>query len=244
MRMPPFFLLESECFFSRATFKLDAEKVHHLRNVLRKKGKIEAIFADGSGVIREGTIDENNFVHFISDPLEVRKNFSSLKTTLMTSLVKNKSMEILLQKGTELGIDSFVIFSSEHSVLSSPLKLRWKKIIESAMAQSRNPFLPSIEFSKRSFLDFYPREFQFCILGDICPESIDVATFLQKPPVLESFEEVIFFVGPEGGFSNAEAKHLRSFSQSVSLGSNILRTETAAICGMFLLKMLTKGFPR
>lgn len=49
-------------------------------------------------------------------------------------------------------------------------------------------------------------------------------------------KNIAIFIGPEGGFSEKEKEQMiKSGAQAVSLGKNILRTETAAIVSIAML---------
>ena len=60
---------------------------------------------------------------------------------------------------------------------------------------------------------------------------------------VNKFKKLIILIGPEGGFSDEEYSKLKNKSTVLSLGDNILRTETAAICAVHELSTLLRPTP-
>ena len=163
-----------------------------------------------------------------------------LKITLYQALLKADSFELVLQKGTELGVSRFVPVSCERSVavlrgqgrLGSKLE-RWRRILREAAEQSergRLPVLqPPIDFKEacdtvsEPALILWEREKSRGLkttLGELNASDGPVAS-------------LSVFVGPEGGFSEQEVEHAQGEGiRPVSLGSRILRAETAGIAAV------------
>jgi len=141
---------------------------------------------------------------------------------------KSEKIETVLQKGTELGAASFQIANSQRATLKlSGLKLekrlqRWQKIIIEAAEQSERTALPSLHWCNR--------------LDDV--QGIG-SCFTLHPHQAKAWAEVrqnlsqatalSFAVGPEGGWSHDDLNVLQTKGfQTLTFGSRIMRTETAA----------------
>ena len=115
---------------------------------------------------------------------------------------------------------------------------KWKAQLVEACKQSGNPWLPTIR-EPVPLSDF---------LNDSSGNSSLVASLEDTTTPwneLRLSESVTLFVGPEGDFSNTEYDYLRKKGvQAVSLGSNVLRTETAvttALSRVFLKELKNAG---
>lgn len=170
---------------------------------------------------------------------------SSLRVTLLQALPEKERMELVIQKTTELGVHCIIPFKSEKSAtieerdLKQKKSLRWKDIALKAAKQSRRPDIPEIA--------------PYCAFKEAiscCDKNglkimlkqgsgiISLKEFLKKiPPLTEEKNEATILVGPEGGLSEEEIKEaVKSGFTCVSLGSGILRTETAAIIGVGIVE--------
>lgn len=164
---------------------------------------------------------------------------SHLTINLYQALVKEKSLELVLQKSTELGVSTVTFFQSGFSQrLKKDIekqKDRWEKICIEACKQSGRAKPPKIEFR--------------CSLSEIIEQikdrdksgiSVVLDTTDQKSPRIEdlnfSNSEVDLFIGPEGGWQDEELNRLEAIK--INLGQRILRSETAAITAAALLQYL------
>ncbi len=149
-------------------------------------------------------------------------------------------MELVLQKGTELGVSHFSLVEMERSV--GQLKAdrrgkkidRWEKIIQEAARQCRQFYLPQFEVgdSFQSTLDQVDADVKLLLWED---SDVALSSVLPQQPV----GRVAVVVGPEGGISCREVKLAQSLGfESVSLGARILRTETAGLAIMSILQYL------
>ncbi len=160
---------------------------------------------------------------------------SSCAITLYQSLLKGEKMDLVVQKTTELGISVLVPVISERCIVRDTRKLpRWRKIAEEASRQSGRVYPPEIRESV-SFDSVFSEPLSPAILfWEQGGESLqDIAATLPSPP------DIRIFTGPEGGFSEEEA--LRASDAGVliaSLGSRILRAETAAIAAVTLVQYI------
>lgn len=166
------------------------------------------------------------------------------RLTLYQSLLKQDKFEWVLQKGTELGVSSFVPLITERTIVrQTKLKqnklVRWQRIIREAAEQSGRGLIPTlfqpIEFaaalaetqSNHIALIAWENEAQRTLSATLRSDEVP---FSANRPTLPSSPTAALFIGPEGGFTDKEVETAQSASIiPVSLGPRILRAETAAI---------------
>ncbi len=148
-------------------------------------------------------------------------------------LLKGEKLDWVLQKCTELGAHKFQFVSFEHSVKHNSnfehKRERWQKIIIEAVEQSERLQVPQIlPPIKVEQITLEEAELAFAFI-ERTSENAGQLRNLQR-------NKVSLIFGPEGGFSEAEKDTLalKGFQQ-VSLGSRILRSETAIIAGTALV---------
>ena len=139
-------------------------------------------------------------------------------------------MELILQKTTELGVTQIVPLHSERA-LQKPSQNRyerWHRVLISATKQCKRAWLPELGNAQQFEVSLSQLEkFSRCLLLSPHAEVPHIKTVLRETPTPNA---IAIFVGPEGGFSNQETTAaIESGCVPVTLGRNILRTETAAI---------------
>ena len=166
---------------------------------------------------------------------------SQITVILGQALPKAQKMDYIVQKATELGVSTIIPFFSKRTVPSldgERLKKRlgrWQKIALEATKQcgrlvvSRiEDIVPFEEVVKR----YSDNSLKIILWED--EKNIKLKEVLRRnqPP-----QNVIFLIGPEGGFTDDEVDIAREAGfQSVSLGRYILRTETAGLCLLGILQ--------
>ncbi len=208
-------------------FSLDT--IHHIKDVMRLKiGKeFEAVYENRIYAVRLSSL-EPFMVEIINELDEDRELNGSL--SLAFALLKGRHDELILQKGTELGVSSFIPYVSDRTIIrfskekdKESKKERYLKILENAAEQCRRNKVPSlskiINLKDLSKLENKTKLFAY-----------EAVAIEGKPLKEELTSDTLLVIGPEGGFSEAEAKYLMDNGfKPVSLGRRILRAETAAI---------------
>ena len=241
--MARFFLSQNKIQERRGT--IDGQELEHLRRVLRLvPGDHITVFDDAGreheAIIRSLSLEQGEIELLRSYQVERE---SSLEMTLALGLTKGEKMDFVVEKATELGVQTIVPFVSAYTVPKLDQKKiekraeRWQKIALSAAKQSGRTRIPEIlglcdlkELVKQSFPDsvkllFWEKEAERT-LNDVRKTAAAVGS-------------VILAIGPEGGFSEQEANMaLRCGFISVGLGRRILRAETAAVTAMSLVQFL------
>ncbi len=160
---------------------------------------------------------------------------SPIQIILCQAFLKAKSMDFVIQKASELGVDRILPFISTRTVVQADeqrrsAKLRhWREIALNAAKQSDRSAPPEIA-PPCSLLDlavqWRHREASKLILWED-EKTQDLKALLKESVPRAS---TVGIVGPEGGFSPEEVKMMKDVGfRSVSLGTRILRAETAAI---------------
>ena len=215
---------------------------HHLRNVLRMTAGETIRIIDGRGNVYIAEILDTP-TNRSSSEARIRTHEFHVKPsptlTLFQGLPKNDKMALILQKTTELGVTQIVPLHSEHA-LQKPSRNRyerWHRIVISATKQCKRAWLPEL-WNAEQFENALAQLEKFSLRLLLSPnteqasipwhrEIQHIKTVLRETPDTTA---IALFVGPEGGFSDPEiAAAIQSGCIPVTLGTNILRTETAAI---------------
>ncbi len=164
---------------------------------------------------------------------------AALRITLLAALIKFDRFEWLVEKTTELGVTAIQPFEAtrtERGLAQASVKrsARWQKIAVEASQQSRRVQLPRIEPAVR--------------LAKALQYDADVRLMLDEesaaPPILTALPEirtaadhVALLLGPEGGWTGEEREQVTAAGWlRCSLGSNILRAETAAAAALAVIQ--------
>ncbi|WP_425806763.1 16S rRNA (uracil(1498)-N(3))-methyltransferase [Desulfitobacterium sp. Sab5] len=157
---------------------------------------------------------------------------------LIAGLSKGEKMEWVIQKGTELGMSGLIPLRAKRSVMQLEGRKaieraeRWQKIAGEAAKQSHRVQEPQV-FAVSDWAEVQralPQETQWLIPYEE-EKTRRMRTVLAS---LDSSLPIALIIGPEGGFDYSEISWAQEHlgAKSVSLGSRILRAETAAIAAL------------
>ena len=208
---------------------ISRDKLHHLSVVLKlKKSEPIKVFnqVDGEwlGIVQD--ISKKKILIEVKEQL--RKTEASSNVKIAFAPIKYDRLRFLVEKCTEIGTDAFIPVLTDRTT-SPYIKLdKLNTYIVSAVEQSDRIRIPCVKDSI-SLEEFLNGNKSTTILA--CLERIQ-SHFISE--VVQSFPKYIgcvLLVGPEGGFSEKEICLLNSQEnvRIVSLGGNVLRSETAAI---------------
>lgn len=212
------------------------EEARHLLRTLRLKKGDAVFFTDGKGCRYTCEIYDDNLkscklkVTSISELVEEKK----YTVHIACALTKNPArMEFFLEKATETGIDIFTPVVFKHSERIKFNSERFRKVAISAIKQSQNLFLPTIN-NVISFAEFVNQNFPAQTQKFLChKESVSHLQKLVKPN-----NPVVVMIGPEGDFDNREIELAKKAGfQTAHLGSHRLRTETAALVACNIINL-------
>ena len=226
--------------------RLDGGEHHHLCRVLRARSGEKVWLVDERGssfraeVIEVGRRQTRLLVLEKEEP-----SAAKVRLVLAQALIKSKNMDLVIQKATELGVQAVVPVEASRSVLKlegreGPRLERWRKIAREAAKQSRRTDIPLIHapYPFSVFLESRnePKRLILCEEGGTLLRDI-----LVDHPVDSASSEmpgVVLLVGPEGGWSKAEEQQATEKGfEAVSLGTRILRSETAALAALAAIQI-------
>ena len=214
------------------TSLLSKEHTHYVANVMRLKrgSNINFFNKEGEWVSEIVFLEKDRVeVKFLN---RVKESLKSSNIELAICLVKKNSMEIILQKATELGIAKIIPIISERTEVKELNLERAKKIVIEATEQSNQLSPPEISkiIKLKDFMDSL-KDSSKLFFADINSKKR-----LKKEDLKGEILKTIL-IGPEGDFSSDERKMILENNNTISfsLSKNILRTETATISALSLV---------
>lgn len=211
--------------FKQFSFPTDESK--HIIKVLRKKEGDVLQLTNGKGYLFKAKILEANPKRCKAQLISSEKTIPRLHTLhLAVAPTKmNDRFEWFLEKATEIGVNEITPILCEHSERKIIKAERFEKVIQSAMKQSLQTYLPKLNplTTYQDFLAKTSGELKF-----IAHCENDEKEELKRR--VGADKDLVILIGPEGDFSSNEISfaYEKGFTP-VSLGRNRLRTETAAI---------------
>lgn len=206
---------------------LSKEDSHHALRVLRLGlgDDISVSYGDGDVYLAEITTESKSGLGF-KIKAHRKKQTRPTVSLAIAPTKSNDRFEIALEKSTELGVRKFFPIICAHSERKVYKRERGQRIIQAAFKQSHKGYLPEIDDCE-SFnrfinnLDPFPKKYIAALVNNHAAISISS---------LDLTEESLVLIGPEGDFSEQELEiALKAGFQPLSLGKEVLRTETAAI---------------
>lgn len=207
----------------------------HIIKVLRLKPGDLVTILDGKGNKYQGTIEQisKDTVLLHLGAKKQAKGQAPINITLAQCLPKGDKLELVIQKGTELGVAGFVPLKCTRSVVKLDHKKglerreRWQRVALEAAKQCRRPTVPQV---------YSPTDLPTFLAG-IPAGSLILMPYEEEPGSLRAVldrvtqvNEVYIIIGPEGGFEREEVALAEQYGAlPVSLGPRILRTETAGL---------------
>jgi 16S rRNA (uracil1498-N3)-methyltransferase len=237
-RPPRFFISPDQVIDQFIT--ISGEDVRHIATVLRMKAGNELLLCDGAGTEYSATIARVSKSEITTEvKASSKREVRFPRVTLCQGLPKSDKMDWIVQKSTELGVASIIPLVTERTIVKirdeERRVSRWQKIAREAAMQSNRPDFPPIGHV-RSFsvlLQTLLPEPRTLLLLPWEEGTEPMKNVLRQNP---GTKNIIALIGPEGGLSalEAEAAKERGF-HLVSLGPNILRTETAAVAVLSMI---------
>ena len=206
---------------------LDRIESRHFSKVMRNLPESEVSITDGLGNIYRCKYYSNQSDNLVFKVKSQIKDYNKRDYYLHIAIVPTKNikrMEWFIEKAVEIGIDEISFILGERSERKDIKLDRMQKISVSAIKQSKQAFLPTINKIKNFDL----------FISDAVETSkliADTSQDLKNTSIhINSSQSTCVLIGPEGGFTKNEIRlaHNKSF-QSISFGNSIMRTETAAI---------------
>ena len=220
---------------SGSFFCLDSREEAHLFRILRARPGETVAVLDGHGAVGTAVVEADRRLR-----LESKRTVPppARRLHLYFAPPKKQKLDALLKQAVELGVFELVPMLCERSVVQpgeNSVAGRWMDLLFEACKQSGNPFLPEVA-SPMPFAAALSRARETC--GALVVGSNRTGVF----PDLGTASDVAFFVGPEGGFTDAETDAMFAAGAiPLRIGGWTLRVETAAIAGLGVLNVLMGG---
>ena len=222
-------------------FILYDSDLHHIKNVMRQtiNDQIEVVYDDITYTFNIDSLEPLSLS--IVDEIKEDKEMTT-KLTIAVSLVNEQKMDLILQKLTELGVSTIIPLKTERSIVrlddkKTPKKLtRWQMICKEASEQSKRTSIPKVtDIMTLSELTKVSSNLKLLCSLSGNPKPLD--NYLKK-----NIKEVLFVIGPEGGFTSKEEELLlRNDFKSVSLGKRVMRVETATMYVASIVNYICEG---
>lgn len=237
--MARFFIPTEQIFGNQV--KIIGSDVNHVKNVLRLKAGDRIEVFDGFQNVYLCEIKEFNQAFIRGTILSVRTEETEPKIdlTLAQCLLKGKKMDFVVQKATELGVNSIIPVISERSIPKIEDKVEqkishWQKISKEAAEQSGRTKIPEVRLLIH-FEDLMKtvENYTLALLPWEGEKETKLKDLLTGTRVHGFTGQLIILIGPEGGFSLSEVEAAKARGlKTVSLGKRILRAETATITAL------------
>jgi 16S rRNA (uracil1498-N3)-methyltransferase len=213
------------------------KEARHMTKVLRMKADDPFILITGKGEAFEAVIEtasKNGVYARIIKPLPLTAS-SPVEIEICQAILKPRMMDYMIEKTSELGVSRIQPFYSDRTVIkpdknSASNKIRhWRMIAQSALKQCGRA-VPADIAEPAGFKEMVKASSEKSGVKVVLwegEERSDLKTRLRGKETTEAFTGII---GPEGGFTGQEINLMRDAGIiPVSVGSRILRAETAAI---------------
>lgn len=229
--------------YNENKFTLTDTDTHHIKKVMRMNvgDEIELVYNNELYITK--IISLNNLVE--CQKLKKLDSYTSnVKVDIAQSLIIEKKFDFVIQKATELGVNSIIPINVERSIVKIEKKDyykkqgRWQKIADEASRQSKRIKIPTI-MGITNINELIDLDYDIKILCSVEEHIKTIKSVLQN---VDEYARILLVIGPEGGFSTSEEQLLiKNGFVRVTLGDLVLRTETASLA---ILSMINYHFMR
>ena len=255
IKLQKFFVESNQIDTENNLIFINGEDVNHIKNVLRCVIGEHIEICEKSDtpskyVVEIKEISNTEIVCKIVEQV-TKDNEPNVKIHIFQGLPKSEKMELIIQKCTELGVQTFNPVDMHRCVVKISGKdedkkiARWQKIAEVAAKQSCRDIIPKVE-RKISVKQFASKcdEFDLVLVAYENEDNIFLKNELKKIKENNQKLNIAILIGPEGGITEEEIEIMKNANANiVSLGNRILRTETVAmvISGIILYELGEMG---
>ncbi len=219
--------IDDKCLFVNKHIVLHKKQSHYLNNVMRLGNGDELVVfngQDGEWLACIYNLNKNSIT--LAIVREIRKQYVAPRVHLCFSIIKHSALNFLIEKATELGVSDLHPIITDRTVVRKFNAGRCMANVTEASEQCERLTIPQVHAVKTI------SQLLQCLNDNeqlyYCAERNHSAA---KIGSINRDVVPYFLVGPEGGFTKEECILLdnNSSSSPITLGSNILRAETAAI---------------
>ncbi len=212
-----------------------SNELYHLKNVLRKKRGDSIEVFNGKGSLFSGKIESiNKSKAIVKITKEILKERPSTNIIIAPSLLKKKTMNLMIEKLTEMGVNKIqpVIFARTEAVYSNSLISKWEKLAIESLKVNGNLWVTDINppCSVKELI-LSSSEIKNKILLDIEGEKA----------YFKGIGQFVCVIGPPGGFTSEERKlFTKSGFIPININESVMKVETAAFSTVSILKYLIR----
>lgn len=231
---------------------LAGEDYNHIRNVLRMREGDKIIVCDGAGMDYVCQLQEMAKDHVSAQVVSRSPSETELgvRLVLFQGMPKKDKLELIIQKSVELGVAQVVPVMTKRTVIKledakkeEKKRVRWQLIARAAAMQSMRGAVPQVApvMSFAQALDA-AGELDAILIAYENEKGIGRTREILEKLVRDGVRSVGIFIGPEGGFEEAEVQQaMDAGAFCITLGRRILRTETAGLAALSLLMFAFEG---
>ena len=212
--------------------KLDKPQSHYLTKVMRIPigGNFSLFNKFGEWQTIVKNISKNDLTFKVTKRLRHEENETDL--WLAFSPIRSNFFNFMIQKATELGVTKFIPVITERTVVRNINYERLIKIVTEASEQCNRLSIPEIDKIQKLDEFFKNNKDLNLIFGDLNSDN--------KKLKINNKKLLCILIGPEGDYTEVEREKILKYggTQSIKLGNNILRTETAVISALSVINFL------
>lgn len=229
--------------FNGAYVMIDGDEAKHISRVMRMGVGDLVICCDNEGKCYLCKISEvmpDMVKASVIEPIDKDVELP-IDVTIAQGLPKGDKLELVIQKGTELGAALFMPFQAERSIVKWDEKKakkkieRWNKISKEASEQSHRQYVPRVKTvqSMKQLLQHFHLYSSVIVAYEEEAKNDEKSRFHHTLSQMKQGDSLLLVVGPEGGFSDREVEVMvEAGAISCALGPRILRSETAPLYGL------------
>jgi 16S rRNA (uracil1498-N3)-methyltransferase len=226
------------------TVALNTTSNHHALKVLRLQTGQRVQLFNGDGTAYGGILHvESKRGSVAIDSIDSQDQLGPRNITLVQGLCTSEKLDWVLEKTTELGVDSIILVQTERSKIrldherEQKKMQRWHDVLIAACEQCGRNTVPSLNFAE-SIRAAYP-------IG-LDPNTMDLVL---APGASQELASIVYsqalgqglrlWIGPESGLSPSELHYLHEqAARATTLGWRILRTETAGLVALSTIQAI------
>ena len=222
--------------------RVGEKEAHHILDVMRLKESDSIVVFDGTGKEYTGFIKEAKTKSLVVEIISTKtpKRTARPDITLAQAIPKKAKIDSIIEKATELGVNSIIPIISERTVVKiteekAGARLeRWRNIAISAAKQCGRSDVPEVcDIRKFYFAVDGIDQYDLSMLACLSQETTSIRD------VISDFKggKIILFIGPEGDFTSEEIEMAKNANcKLVSLGPLVLKADTAPIAALSMLQ--------
>ncbi|KMJ55377.1 16S rRNA methyltransferase [Bacillus sp. LL01] len=230
----------SEHDMKATVVEITGDDVKHISRVMRMQAGDEIICSNNAGRTVQVSIEQiadDKVVGLIKAELEPHTELP-IQVTIAQGLPKGDKLELIVQKGTELGVSHFQPYAAARSIVKWEAKKakkkveRLEKIAKEAAEQSYRERIPTVgeSISFGHLLKDAKGYTHVIVAYEEAAKSGEASALTKVLNGVQKEDSLLVVIGPEGGLADSEVKELEDAGAILcGLGPRIIRTETAPL---------------